>query len=195
MSQRIREVYGKRLLKLVKETIAQRLGLIDAVDQSGLDEPELNRDLATFVTIKIGGKLRGCIGNLEATGPLLESLTRNARQAAFHDHRFTPLTAKEFEKIHIDISILTPPVQLQFQDGDDLLRKLRPGIDGVILKKGNARATFLPQVWKQLESPRLFLEHLCLKAGLPRGGWRDRGLEIYLYQVQSFDEDDHGVAS
>lgn len=195
MSHQISEVHGKRLLKLAKETIAQNLGLIDAVDQSGLEEQELNRDLATFVTLKIDGKLRGCIGTLEASEPLLQSLTRNARQAAFHDHRFSPLTAQEFEKTHIDISILTPPVQLHFQGGEDLLQKLRPGIDGVILQKGKARATFLPQVWRQLESPRQFMEHLCLKAGLPRSGWQERGLEIYLYQAQSFSEEDYGVAS
>lgn len=191
MSEQISSDHGKRLLRLAKDTIAQRLGLLETVDQSGLADEELNQDLATFVTLKIDGQLRGCIGNLEATGPMLKSLTRNARQAAFHDHRFSPLSAAEFDRISVDISILTRPVQLQYEDGDDLLQKLHPGQDGVILKKGKARATFLPQVWNQLSQPRLFMEHLCLKAGLSANSWKDKGLEIFLYQVQSFDEEDH----
>lgn len=181
--------HAGRLLQLVRETIAHQLGLIEKVDQSGLEEVEFDQDLATFVTLKIDGRLRGCIGNLEPTGPLLGSLVQNARHAAFKDHRFSPLKVDEFDQIDVDISILTRPVRLQFSDGSELLRKLKPGIDGVILKKGKARATFLPQVWKQLPQPRLFMEHLCQKAGLARSAWQDKDLEIYLYQVQSFEEE------
>ena len=184
-------VYGRRLLKLVRETIGQRLGLVEAVDQSGLEDEALHQDLATFVTLKIDGRLRGCIGNLEATGPLLESLSQNGCHAAFKDHRFSPLSAEEFERIKIDISILSAPVRLHCENGDDLLTRLRPGIDGVILKKGRARATFLPQVWKQLPGPRHFMEHLCQKAGLSPEAWQDEDIEIYLYQVQSFEEETH----
>ena len=187
--------HAGRLLKLVRETIAKQLGLIEAVDQQGLEEVELDQELATFVTLKIDGKLRGCIGNLEPSGPLLGSLAQNARNAAFHDHRFSPLKVEEFDQIQVDISILTRPVRLQFSDGSDLLKKLRPGIDGVILKKGKARATFLPQVWKQLPQPRLFMEHLCQKAGLGRSAWQDRDVEIYLYQVQSFAEEKDAIDS
>lgn len=187
--------YAGRLLKLVRETIAKQLGLIEAVDQQGLEDAELDQELATFVTLKIDGKLRGCIGNLEPSGPLLGSLAQNARNAAFHDHRFSPLKVEEFDQIQVDISILTRPVKLQFSDGTDLLKKLRPGIDGVILKKGKARATFLPQVWKQLPQPRLFMEHLCQKAGLRRSAWQDRDVEIYLYQVQSFAEEKDAIDS
>ena len=187
---RIPSKYGQRLLRLVRETIGQRLGLVEAVDRSGLQDEVLNQDLATFVTLKIDGRLRGCIGNLEATGPLLDSLDQNARHSAFNDHRFSPLSAEEFESIAIDISILSSPVRLQYEDGSDLLTRLRPGIDGVILKKGKARATFLPQVWKQLPGPRQFLEHLCRKAGLAPQAWQDEDCEIYLYQVQSFEEGD-----
>lgn len=189
MSDQISPAYGKRLLKLVRETIAQRLGLIESIDRSGLDAAELRQDLATFVTLTIGGRLRGCIGNLEPSGPLLESLTTNSRQAAFHDHRFSPLGPEEFGQLHIHISILTRPVWLEHRGGEDLLGKLRPKVDGVILKKGASRATFLPQVWEQLPQPQSFLEHLCLKAGLHRSAWQDSELEIYRYQVQSFAEE------
>ncbi len=195
MSDQISSVYGGRLLKLVRETIAQRLGLIESVDQSGLDAVELQQDLATFVTLTIGGRLRGCIGNLEPHGPLLESLITNSRQAAFHDPRFSPLGRKEFGQLHIHISILTRPERLDYRDGNDLLRKLRPNIDGVILEKGAARATFLPQVWAQLPRPQQFLEHLCLKAGLHRSAWQGSELDVYRYQVQSFEEETNGVDS
>ena len=88
--------HAGRLLKLVRETIAKQLGLIEAVDQQGLEDVELDQELATFVTLKIDGKLRGCIGNLEPSGPLLGSLAQNARNAAFHDHRFSPLKVDEW---------------------------------------------------------------------------------------------------
>lgn len=195
MSNQIAAVHGRRLLKLVRETIGQRLGLVEAVDQCDLGGEELDQDLATFVTLKIDGRLRGCIGNLEPTGPLLGSLTQNARHAAFNDHRFSPLSKEEFQRVRIDISILSRPALLHYDDGNDLLAKLRPGTDGVILKKGKARATFLPQVWKQLPQPRLFMEHLCQKAGLSPMAWRDKDIEIYLYQVQSFDEETDAVES
>jgi len=188
MSNRIAAEYGPRLIRLARETIAHRLGLVTEIDRSGLDDEALNRQLATFVTLKKGGALRGCIGNLEAAGPLLESIEDNALQAAFNDHRFTPLTREELGDVVVDISILTRPQPLDYEHGGELLEKLRPGTDGVILKKGRARATFLPQVWEQLPEPRVFLEHLCRKAGLSPHAWRDQHPEILIYQVQSFHE-------
>ena len=189
MSNRIAAAYGPRLIRLARETIGHQLGLIAAVDQDGLDDDNLKQDLATFVTLKKKGTLRGCIGNLEPVGPLLKSIADNACHAAFHDHRFSPLSKEEFADVVVDISILTQPEPLIFKDGDELLEKLRPGIDGVILKKGGARATFLPQVWEQLPQPSIFLEHLCRKAGLSPHAWRDQQLDILIYRVQSFHEE------
>lgn len=189
MSNPIAAEYGPRLIRLVKETIGNKLGLVPEVDRSGLDDEVLSRDLATFVTLKKDNTLRGCIGNLEPVGPLLESIADNACHAAFDDHRFSPLSKEEFADVVVDISILTRPQPLAYADGDDLLAKLRPGKDGVILKKGRARATFLPQVWDQLPQPRIFLEHLCRKAGLAPTAWRDQYPDILIYQVQSFHEE------
>jgi len=188
MSDQISAIHGESLLKLVRETIGQRLGLIESIDRTGLDAEELQQDLATFVTLTIDGRLRGCIGNLEPSGLLLESLVTNGRQAAFHDQRFSPLSREEFEQLHIHISILTRPKPLEHTDGDELLAKLRPAVDGVIVEKGGARATFLPQVWEQLPEPHQFLEQLCLKAGLHRMAWQEPELAVYVYQVQSFEE-------
>jgi len=189
MDSRIPEQHGARLIRLVRETIGHKLGLVAETDESGLDDEVLSQDLATFVTLKKQNRLRGCIGNLEPAGPLLASLADNARHAAFNDHRFAPLAPEEFADIVIDISILSRPEPLDYKDADDLLAKLRPGTDGVILRKGRARATFLPQVWDQLPDPRMFLEHLCRKAGLEPTAWRDSHPEIMIYQVQSFHEE------
>ena len=194
-SKQIPQEYGPRLLKLVRDAIGQRLGVVDRVDQKGLEDEPLSQELATFVTLKIEGKLRGCIGNLEPAGPLLGTLAQNGRHAAFNDHRFSPLSVEEFERMQIDISILSEPVQLDYADGEDLLTKLNPDIDGVILEKGKARATFLPQVWQQLPEPTQFMEHLCRKAGLSLSAWREGDMKIYLYQVQSFKEERHAIDS
>jgi len=99
------------------------------------------------------------------------------------------LTAEEIDEVHIDISILGPPVPLDYADADDLLAKLQPGQDGVILRSGTARATFLPQVWQQLPNPEDFLDHLCRKAGLSDSAWRHSHPEIRIYRVQSFEEE------
>lgn len=179
---------GERLLRLARQTIARRLGIDGGPNRVMIDDESLQQRCGCFVTLKLAGQLRGCIGNLEPVGPLAESVMRNAESAAFHDHRFAPLTPEELARVDIDISILTPAIRLEYQDGDDLCRQLRPGIDGVILQAGGARATFLPQVWEQLPDPADFLDHLCLKAGLPKSAWRGDRPEISIYQVHSFSE-------
>ncbi|MBU0676864.1 MAG: AmmeMemoRadiSam system protein A [Verrucomicrobia bacterium] len=134
--------------------------------------PERLRDpRATFVTLEIDGRLRGCIGSLEAYRPLIEDVAANAYSAAFRDPRFPTMTPEEAEKLDIHISILSPPEPIKFSDENDLLKKLRPGIDGLILAEGVQRGTFLPSVWKQLPDPATFLQHLKLKAGLPADYW------------------------
>ena len=178
---------GKALLELARKTLSHKLeqGAAPPVP----DEPALSMKAATFVTLKIAGKLRGCIGNLEPVGSLWEGVRDNAINAAFLDHRFSPLTREELPAVKIDISILSPPKPLEYQDAEDLLAKLRPGIDGVILRDGRRSATFLPQVWHQLPSAEQFLGHLCQKAGLSQDAWRRTRLGIHTYQVQCFEED------
>ena len=143
----------------------------------------------TFVTLTLNGRLRGCIGNMSATVNLRDGVRQNAISAAFHDPRFGPLTPAELETVHIEISILTDPQALANDGGDDLIEKLRPNIDGVIISKGLNRATFLPQVWKQLPRPEDFLNHLCTKAGLPANTWQSADLDVQTYQVISFEEE------
>jgi len=179
---------GKTLLNLARRTIASRLGCGEP-PESGDDHRDLQQHGAVFVTLKKRGRLRGCIGNLEPVGPLWQGVRDNALNAAFNDYRFPPLTAEEIDELHIDISILSPPVRLEYSDADDLLAKLQPGLDGVILLSGTARATFLPHVWQQLPNPEDFLDHLCRKAGLSDSVWRHSHPEIRIYRVQSFEEE------
>jgi len=178
---------GKSLLQLARQTIAGRLG--SALETVDVTDADFAVEFGTFVTLKVKGALRGCIGNLLPNEPVAADIKRNAISAAFHDSRFSPLTAAEFEDVKIDISILSPPQTLEYKDGADLISKLRPGIDGITLKLGGARATFLPQVWDQLPAPELFLNHLCRKAGLVESAWKDSHPEIEVYQVQCFEED------
>jgi len=179
---------GKTLLKLAPPHHRLPVGCGEP-RQSGDDHRDLQQQGAVFVTLKKRGRLRGCIGNLEPVGPLWQGVRDNALNAAFNDYRFPPLTAEEIDEVHIDISILGPPVPLDYADADDLLAKLQPGQDGVILRSGTARATFLPQVWQQLPNPEDFLDHLCRKAGLSDSAWRHSHPEIRIYRVQSFEEE------
>jgi len=143
---------------------------------------------ATFVTLTSGGDLRGCIGALQASIPLAEDVVVHARAAATEDFRFHPVRPEETPGLEIEISILSDPAPLEYRDADDLMAKLRPGIDGVILSSGLRRATFLPQVWEKVPQPHQFLDMLCEKAGLPRRAWRTGHPDILTYQVESFEE-------
>ena len=134
--------------------------------------PKLRENGASFVTLTIGGHLRGCIGTLEAYQPLVEDVAEHAVAAALNDFRFPPLKQDELAAIEIEISYLSSPERLEYTDGDDLVQKLRPGIDGVILKDGWQKATFLPQVWEKLPDPREFLDHLCYKMNRTPETWR-----------------------
>lgn len=180
---------GEYLLVLARNTIKERLTGEKVAVQAPADFELLQEERATFVTLKKNGQLRGCIGCLAPIESVEKSISSNAINAAFHDHRFSPLSLRELDDIAIDISILTPPEKLEFTDGDDLVKKLKPGIDGVIVQAGGKRATFLPQVWEQLPATEIFLAHLCRKAGLPHDYWQNGPMEVEIYHVQSFEEE------
>lgn len=189
-SRNLSQHQGQTLIKLARQTISQKVGRIsDKIDPDSLRDLDFQESRGTFVTLTIDGQLRGCIGSLETTESILEGVRHNAVNAAFSDPRFPKLEAEELDKIEIEVSILTDPQPLEYRDGKDLLSKLRPHVDGVILSKGSASATFLPQVWKQLPQPDKFLSHLCRKAGLPANEWEKGELEILTYQVQYFEEE------
>jgi AmmeMemoRadiSam system protein A len=149
---------------------------------------KLQQPGVTFVTLTIDGNLRGCVGALEPYQSLVEDVREHAAAAALKDYRFTPVSPDELENISIEISRLTPPEPLDYDGPDELVDKLRPGVDGVVMRDGLHRATFLPQVWEKVTSPTTFLEHLCQKMGAPANLWRRKQLEILVYQVEKFHE-------
>jgi uncharacterized protein len=141
-----------------------------------------------FVTLTIAGKLRGCIGGLEVTQSLAEDVREHAIAAALHDYRFPPVCPEEVNAIKIEISRLTPLQKVNYSTPQDLLGRLHPKIDGVVLSDGVRRATFLPQVWEKLPEPELFLSYLCAKMGASQDIWRTKPLQIWVYQVEEFHE-------
>ncbi|MEX2479925.1 MAG: AmmeMemoRadiSam system protein A [Gammaproteobacteria bacterium] len=128
---------------------------------------DFQRPGASFVTLRLGTQLRGCIGSLSACRPLLDDVLRNARAAALDDPRFEPLAAPELEHTSVEIAVLSTTERLAFADETDLMQQLRPGLDGVILAYAGQRATYLPSVWAQLPQPHRFVEQLRHKAGIP----------------------------
>lgn len=143
---------------------------------------------AAFVTLTIQGELRGCIGALEAYLPLAEDVRQHAIAAALQDYRFPPVSPAELDKIEIEVSCLTIPELVEYTTPGELLEKLRAGIDGVILRDGVHRATFLPQVWEKIPDKAQFLGYLCEKMGASRDLWRKKLLQVYVYQVEEFKE-------
>ncbi len=137
----------------------------------GRYEPELRSPGASFVTLRRRGELRGCTGSLEAVRPLVEDVARNAWRSASADPRFPPLGFSELGDLEISVSVLSALEPFPAASEADLLARLRPGVDGLVLRQGDRCATFLPSVWEGLPEPRDFLDALREKAGLPRGPW------------------------
>jgi len=173
------------LLQLARDSIEEVLQSEKSIDREQLiaDYPALAEKVATFVTLTIGGELRGCIGSLEAQRPLIDDIVINAKSAAFQDPRFPPVTTSEYLHAAIEVSLLTPPAPVEYTSVEALKAKIRPGIDGVILAHGGRQATFLPQVWEQLPDFEQFFAHLGLKAGLGADALRLHP-EVYVYQVE-----------
>jgi AmmeMemoRadiSam system protein A len=179
----------KQLLELARQALVQGVGgaRLQPLDLNTLP-PALQEPGATFVTLTRKGELRGCVGALEAYQPLAEDVREHAIAAGLEDYRFPPVQPDEIPRIMIEISRLTAPVPLEYDKPEDLLKLLRPGVDGVVLRDGMRRATFLPQVWEKLPDPHEFLGHLCNKMGVDANYWRYHKLQVYTYQVEEFHE-------
>jgi AmmeMemoRadiSam system protein A len=143
---------------------------------------------ASFVTLTRRGNLRGCIGALEPYQSLAEDVREHAVAAAMDDYRFPPVQPEELSEISIEISRLTIPTPVEYNSPEELIQRLRPGKDGVILHDGIRRATFLPQVWEKIPDTGLFLSQLCMKMGSPPDAWRRKKLSVEIYQVEEFHE-------
>jgi AmmeMemoRadiSam system protein A len=180
----------KILLRLARESIERAVkgeGL-PPLDVSSLP-PRLREEESSFVTLTSRGTLRGCIGGLDAHQPLAEDVRQHAVGAALKDPRFPPVSEEELSGLEIEVSRLTRPVPLEYRDVNDLLARLRPHVDGVILRADSRhRATFLPQVWEKIPDPPEFLDNLCYKMGVEPDMWRRRHLDVLTYQVEEFRE-------
>lgn len=192
--------HGPTLLALARAAIAQVLGQPQAsadsidndhssVDRATKDDAKwLQEPGACFVTLTQDGRLRGCIGSLEARRSLGEDVRANAVAAALRDTRFPPLTAAELAHTRIEVSVLSPMQPLSFDSEAHALAQLRPHVDGVVVEYTGHRGTFLPQVWEQLPTPQEFMAHLKRKAGLPATFWAD-GVRLQRYTVEKWQED------
>ena len=189
MEELLTQIEKDHLLKLARQALESgvRGELVAPLDMSTLSR-HLCEPGATFVTLTEGGNLRGCVGALEAYQPLAEDVREHAIAAALQDYRFSPVRPDELPDIQIEVSRLTQPVQMDYQTPEELISRLRPGIDGVILRDGSRRATFLPQVWEKLPDPDTFLSYLCEKMGAAPNLWKNKRLQVALYQVEEFHE-------
>jgi AmmeMemoRadiSam system protein B/AmmeMemoRadiSam system protein A len=183
-----RQEERKLLLELARKSLdaaarGEKAPPVPAAISESLRQPR-----ACFVTLTIDGQLRGCIGSLAPEEPLAEAVVRRARSAALEDPRFPPVTPDEVKRTHIEISVLSLPRPLEFASPEDLLAKLRPGVDGVVLSVGPERATYLPQVWKEIPSKEEFLGSLSRKAGLDASAWKSPEAKVETYQVEAFEE-------
>jgi AmmeMemoRadiSam system protein A len=151
------------------------------------DAPWLKKRGACFVTLTQRGRLRGCMGSLDARQPLLADVKENAVAAATRDWRFAPLTPEELPLTRIEVSLLSPLEPMTFTSEADALAQLRPGVDGVVFECGRYRSTFLPQVWEQLPTPQEFMARLKYKSGLPADFWSDE-VGLQRYSVQKWKE-------
>jgi AmmeMemoRadiSam system protein A len=180
----------KFLLELARKTLTSVTANGSLPEVAAKDvPPKLAAKQACFVTLTKNGVLRGCIGHLMAIEPLHQAVAENARNAALRDPRFPPVTTDELDQIRIEISVLTEPQPLPFTSPEDLLSKLHPNEDGVLLHIGPRTATFLPQVWAQLPDKTEFLNHLSQKAGCESSAWRGKDVSVSIYHVECFEEE------
>jgi AmmeMemoRadiSam system protein A len=175
---------GVELIRIARGSIREALGFEawPRADAAWLAAPG-----ATFVTLRQGEDLRGCIGSLEARRALRDDVAANARAAAFADPRFAPLRRHELDVTSIEVSLLSVPVPLPFATVDELFATVEAGVDGIVIEAGARRATFLPQVWQALPDPRHFFAELVRKAGLPAAHPLER-CRVLRYRVQKWSE-------
>ncbi len=187
--QPLSEEERKLLLRLARQALESGVkgAPLPPLDLEALS-PRLLESGTAFVTLTRLGELRGCIGALEPKQPLVEDVREHAIAAALQDYRFPPVQPEELDEIEIEISRLTPPEPLDYEKPQELPERLRPGVDGVVLRDGLRRATFLPQVWEKIPDAEMFLNNLCLKMGGAPDLWRQRKLDVMIYQVEEFHE-------
>ncbi|MCD6172684.1 MAG: AmmeMemoRadiSam system protein A [Sulfurimonas sp.] len=178
------------LLRIAKTAILSKFNKNYVLDEKSILEeyPFLENNGAVFVTLKYNNDLRGCIGSIISHRRLFDDVVHNAISAGFNDPRFKPLSVEELSHLSLEVSVLSEPQILEYKDYADLVQKVKVNKDGLILKHGRFQGTFLPQVWEQLATPELFLEHLSMKAGATPSIYSEHP-SIYRYGVEHIEED------
>lgn len=184
VSEMGQEELGRTLLGVARRTLESDLS---GATMSLPTAMWLQQPAATFVTLHWKGELRGCIGSMMAFRPLVDDVQANARAAAFGDPRFPPLERRELRDLDIEISLLSSLEPVHFDSEEDLIRQIRPGVDGLLLEHRLHRGTFLPAVWASLPEKPLFLKKLKAKAGLDEDFW-STDLRIQRYTTQTWGE-------
>ena len=183
-----KETLGTELLRLARGSIEHGLTYNKPLPVRVEDMPDVMAEpAATFTTLRLDGKLRGCVGNLESVRPLAMDVAHTAFRAAFRDPRFDPVVQHELSTIRLEVSVLSPMEPFTVSDESDLLERLEPGTDGLVIGLGSRRATFLPKVWDQLPNPAAFLSALKMKCGLEKNFWSER-LEFHRYRTTTYAE-------
>ena len=181
--------YQKEALQLAKRSILEVFKL-DSLKQYQVKSKELLEKKASFVTLKTlpDYQLRWCIGSLVPVRLLWEDIVINAKNAAFADIRFVPLSQEELPYLYVEISILSIPVRVEFSSIDELLKALKEKHPWVIINLFGNRATFLPSVWKELPDENEFLRHLVAKAFISWNKFVNMfsSVEIYFYYTEEF---------
>lgn len=178
------------LLRLARDAMERGVKgeKLSPLDEASLP-PHLREKGSSFITLTLHGELRGCIGSLEPYQSLAEDVREHAVAAALRDPRFPAVRENELNGIRIEVSRLSLPISLEYNDANDLLSRIRPHVDGVILRDvSGRRGTFLPQVWGKISDPADFLNNLCYKMGINENTWRSRHLDVFIYQVEEFHE-------
>lgn len=176
------------LLAIARSAIrrAAHVGEPLAVDIHRLP-PALRAVRSAFVTLRRAGALRGCTGSLEASRPLAVHVAEVACRTALCDPRFPPVRPAELDDLDIEISVLSPLTEFPVASEADLLARLRPGVDGLVLDAGRNSATFLPKVWESLPDPGQFLAELKAKANLPADYWSSE-IRLFRYRTETFSD-------
>ncbi len=183
------EAEGQELCRIARRALEAAIVNRSELSINLADLPErLRAPGASFVTLTIGGQLRGCIGTVEPHRPLAEDVGSNAVKSATMDPRFPPMSPDELARTDIEVSVLSELQRLPRERRPELLQAVRPGVDGVMLVRGWQRGLLLPQVWEKIPDTVAFLDHVCLKAGLAPGSWRNLDVDAYVFQAQEFHE-------
>jgi len=177
----------KKLLSLARKVLENDLRDRN-YDLESYNLKEFQEEGGLFVTLTQNGILRGCIGRIESQVSIYKNVIEMTKAAAFEDHRFEKLTAEDLNSVRIEISILTPPKEIEGRSAYDKLLKIKPKRDGVVLSANDKKATFLPQVWESIPIREDFISGLCRKAGLKKKYWEANDVKLSVYQVDKFEE-------